>query len=444
MALVKDHKELIISHNKDHIHSALTELKINKTLIILEITAYDDALITKALSMNCTLRVLRLNGWDNFNCLIQGLKKNSTLKELSLIRCSFNNNFFMESLRCLKIEKLKFQECHSFSIEGTYESMSKSLENNLRIKELILECSRYSEEFSLKIGSILGAFLIQNQKLKIFSLPNNELVNLGILRSKYLNQSKLHLFDFSRIKLIQDDVENLACAVKTAQYLKKLNLSHSKINAKQSSLLWRSLSYCSSLKSVNLEGIKLGDKGLAAIMKSQQLKPTITSLNISKNLIRLEGLKLLGICMKNLVLENLDLSSNPIGDRCVILFSLYLVNVTHLISLDLSNCFYKSGGTRALLEAAKLGNCIRTLVIGKSEKYQSSQVLSSISKYLAHKSSIHRLELKWNVNQNPNFSMIPQSCKKSQTIFFLSCSKDFTDCKSQNYFELANAINILP
>jgi Leucine-rich repeat (LRR) protein len=159
-------------------------------------------------------------------------------------------------------------------------------------------------------------------------------------------------------QVLEEMIRPLAQTLCSLSNLTDLDLGNNRLEDSHIRLLASSLERLTDITSINLEANHIKDHGMELLAGSIYKMPNLTSVNFGCNNIRFSYLDSFLSSLDKLKLTDLNLSHNFINDG-VYVFLASLAKQTHLISLNIEGCYFRSSETaRDQLEQtfAKLTN----------------------------------------------------------------------------------------
>ncbi|XP_046881841.1 NACHT, LRR and PYD domains-containing protein 12-like [Hypomesus transpacificus] len=235
--------------------------------------------------------------------------------------------------------------------------LSAGLRNpHCKLETLRLSGCDITEEGCASLGSVLksASFLTQ------LDLSNNDLKDAGMrLLSAKLGTPlcKLETLRLSGCDITEEGCASLSSALKSASFLRQLELSNNDLKDAGIKLLSAGLrNPLCKLETLRLSGCHITEEGCASLSSALKSISFLTQLDLSNNDLKDAGMKLLSAGLGNPLckLETLRLSGCHItGEGCAFLSSA-LKSASFLRQLELSNNDLKDSGMKLL--SAGLGN----------------------------------------------------------------------------------------
>ena len=387
----------------------------------------------------CSRIILTKNdfGDDGIELLLECLEGNNNIVELNLSSNSLGVSGGMSIFRfLLKQESIICLDLSSK--EGIYRNrvcadgiklITKVLRNNFFLEKIDLSSNSIKNEGMKYI--VNG--LITNESLKYLIIPNNEITEKGILyleskikvcKLKYLNLGSNPIGNIGLISLgncmsgkklaeiISLNVEECSIGFDAFyQFIKKICKNHKIQNLifnrnNLSGKKWDLLE--DAFKVLSLKSISLGSCGLSKDIREVsnvfRVNPTLKYLDLSHNQIIDENFEIIQLYPKeNLILEELDLSSNFISDKGAIKFFKNLIDNRTLLKINFYDNNLENETAEVILDMLKTNthilninvNCnnisIRKMVKIKNQ-IQNNRVIEKVKYIPKLKNELRDLE----------------------------------------------------
>ncbi|XP_065919171.1 protein NLRC5-like isoform X2 [Dysidea avara] len=238
------------------------------------------------------------------------------------------------------------------------------------------------------------------------------LLALGLCNNKTLQ--KLDISD----NIISDNGLAAICdSLEGNTSLQDLNISGTHLSYIEAKNVVEALQVSNVLQKLNISNNNISDDGMLAITNWLKNTATLQVLNVSSNLITNTGTREFDDVKS--MLQNLDISSNTIGDDGMLAISRWLRNNTTLQVLNVSNNIITSAGTK---ELEIIYNVLQKLDI--SNNRLSDDGALDISNCLNHNSSLSDLNISLNEITDEGAIQIAKAVKSNSSLLQLDISKN--------------------
>ena len=405
---------------------------LNKTIIDFICKKLDDEEQIKCFHLD-----LRNQSKENLMKLNESIKKNNSLKELSLSIDGESMKIIFEAIESNK----SLENLNIMNLDDNYAAslLSRALESNDTLKTL--------QFFAMNniSSNVLYQFLEKNKSINYLDFPfslnrndfpdifdklkyNNTLTQLSLRENIFDNQVTLLLCDYFKFNLNLEIIE----------------LSYNYLETEQITLILQSLKCNQKLSEFIFCGQNFGEKDLEYLCKSILTKTCLKVLNISSNKISDEGMKVFcDFLQSNKSVEELDLSENNIADFGLECLSNYLLSNISLKSLNLShNKRIGQKGIKFLSKSLQKNRKLENLNLCNSNL--KDKKLEYLSEMLMFNRNIKFLNIKHNNFGQHGISSLCEALKINSTIedlFFREFFKKNKDY-SQHYLLYIDALKV--
>lgn len=231
---------------------------------------------------------------DAASALSSGLEKNSTLKNLNLSGCRFQDGAISQLVPGLSrnrhLQSIQWQQCHIQ--DGDVATILSSLRDHPKISGIDLDCNFcHSNSFE-----VLASMLENNYTVNLTSL--------SVGHQHFLNDNS---------NSFQLDVSSLAKVMCTNTSLRMLSLSRNIINHDDIVSLMMDVKVSSHLEDLRLKSCNITDESVSYILKN--IPTSLKYLNIGDNPFGNETTQalLLDVVKSNQLLERLIIDKQRIG-----------------------------------------------------------------------------------------------------------------------------------
>lgn len=245
------------------------------------------------------------------------------------------------------------------------EDFAQALENNTTLTLLNLKGNEIEADGAKKLANALT----KNTTLTSLDLSANEIKKAGANAFAKVLQvnSTLTSLNLANNSIKEDGIDNLAEALLTNSTLKSLDLGYNNINDKVNKLA-EALTNNTTLTSLSLGNTKISREGIRKLAKALEKNRTLTTLNLQNNADYIDdkyGLKFTAaldpLVRNNTTITSLNLSDNLINAEGIKPFAEALKENTTLQSLNLSNNTLRKEGIEHISQALETNNTLTTI-----------------------------------------------------------------------------------
>jgi Ran GTPase-activating protein (RanGAP) involved in mRNA processing and transport len=373
-----------------------------------------DSLLAKISNNDPLLTSIQLNRGMFQAGMIQNLAKametNTNLQSIDLSGVPLTDIDIRTIIHILKTHSLSSIDLSQTNLTDTSATaIAEALKVNTSLKTINLA--------SNQIGAAGGQKIIEavkvNTSLQMVNLSKNTRLRAGgdAIGEALANNTSITHLNLSSCFITPAAVINIARALRSNKTLGSLNLSHNNMNkdAQVGEHLGAALRVNSSLFSLDLGGVNLGEIGGLALCKALKVNHTLTSLNLEVN--------------------ELDTS-------CGQAISEALAGNTTLKALNLNRNKLKADGGKAIAEALKTECTLEELYLDSNELRLDGGL--AICNALENNSTLKILTLRNNVLTSKTATAFGKVLKKNATLTSLDLSLN----EIATGISIANALKI--
>ena len=320
---------------------------------------------------------------------------------IKVIKTSFFSNQTLNTLN-LPCGKVNSKEIKKITNVLLHTTMSPHSTTSTKVIDINILWDKPSDP--------TGVSLNMSHKLS----EDNEilLLALGLCNNKTLQ--KLDISD----NIISDNGLAAICdSLEGNTSLQDLNISGTHLSYIEAKNVVEALQVSNVLQKLNISNNNISDDGMLAITNWLKNTATLQVLNVSSNHITNTGTREFADVKS--MLQNLDISSNTIGDDGMLAISRWLRNNTTLQVLNVSNNNITSAGTK---ELEIIYNVLQKLDI--SNNWLSDDGALDISNCLNHISSLSDLNISLNEITDEGAIQIAKAVKSNSSLLQLDISKN--------------------
>lgn len=233
--------------------------------------------------------------------------------------------------------------------------------------------------------------------------------------------TSVRVLDVSKGKISGEGMEMLVKALRKNTIIQRLVLSGCSLQGTNLFALSCELKNNYTLTSLDISNCRLHNQANAFFQDLDDYK-SITSLNVSRNEISRESLATLFKALtRNCSVASLDLSHNQITGVAVQGFAHHLSKTSYLSSVNLScNCISERG-LIALADSLRENKSLSHLDISQNQ-IQSYRAVKSLSRAIAHHTTLARLDFRGNYLDDETFSLLLTAAKHNRCLSELDMS----------------------
>ena len=333
--------------------------------------------IASALQTNTTrLRTLNVSvcsiSDEGVESLAIALAVNRSLQELDISRNQIGDNGIAHIATALQtntttMTTLNISNC-SISDEGA-ESLARALAVNRSIQELDIRSNEIGDN---GIAHIATALQTNTTTMTTLNISNCSISDVGAESLASFVNISLQYLNICNNEIGDNGIANIATALQTNTTMRTLNISNCSISDEGAESLARALAVNRSLQELDISSNKIGNNGMANIATALQTNTTMTTLNISDCSISNVGAESGRALAVNRSLQELDISSNEIGDNGIAHIATALQTNTTMRKLNNSDCGLSDEGVESLAVALTLNTSIESLRLDWSSTHLDS------------------------------------------------------------------------
>ena len=266
----------------------------------------------------------------NENVLIEAVVKENVLIEakqgfVTDKMCPNNNALVIKVLNdksyCATPFFMNASSCNISDLEVAF--MAFGLQYNTTLRKLHLCDNKITDNGVMALASSL----IKNRTLQDLNISKNSVTNVGVIKlldSIQINKT-LQILNISNLSISDESVEAICSVFKTNDTLLNFSLSKSKISR----------------------------EGSKDILGALQFNSAICFLDISESSMCDEAASILGDCLRNNILKEVNVSGNEISDKGTISLANAIKDNASLCKLNISSNMITSEGLVCFLDAVK-------------------------------------------------------------------------------------------
>jgi Ran GTPase-activating protein (RanGAP) involved in mRNA processing and transport len=326
--------------------------------------------------------------------LTEALKRNHTLKSLSLDNCELGPEGAVAVAESLKVNRSIVSVCLARNLVGEKGAIALAEgltgnENSVRV--LLLSGNDINSE-----GAKALAACLKNTRVARLDLGRNPVGDEGssFVAAALMSFQCIHTLDLSYCRIGVDGVTALAKVLETNNYVRCLHLDGNRISDVGMSALADALKINKGIMTLSVMNCGIGIVGGIALGNALKQNRGISVVRVSGNVVGPEGAAALAeALMQNECVTELDLGDNEIGPDGAMCLADALKHNSSLMMFELFGNHIGDSGTTALAEALERETvcCVRHLNL--SGNSISSSGAQALAKALLTNRSLHTLEL---------------------------------------------------
>lgn len=221
--------------------------------------------------------------------------------------------------------------------------------------------------FGIAGGIVLGNYLSEKRSLIDLNLSGNKLGNDGLDKIIFhmKNIDSIEKLGFSTCSLGPEFSDTLFEFISQSTSLKVISISSNKFSSTSITKFWTCIAACTSILDIKASNINFKDEGLANILNHENFGASIISLDLSSNKIGNKDLLVLTSIIPNLVnLKSLSLLKNDFSSSgASIFFKILSTSKCRLEHLNMSHNLIELEGSISLAALLKGNSTIKELLL---------------------------------------------------------------------------------
>lgn len=266
-------------------------LRHNHSLRHLDLSGTDFAhkgasVFSDALAENTALQRLTIGETSNIALLVDGVYRNSSLRELDIWGCAMDSSDIM----ALGIVLAHTTHITSINLSNTklgddgITLFAETISENTTLEDIILHSCGIGNRGAEAVAHLIATI----PSLKTIGLDSNLIGDQGakyLAISLYQPDVSLSSLSLKENRINEKGVCALAKALRHNSSLKKLDLIRNNVGDKGAKCFAKTLCVNTALKTLMLTETKIGEEGAKEIVKSLKINDTLSWLTIHNNLI---------------------------------------------------------------------------------------------------------------------------------------------------------------